>query len=192
MSKVSGATSAVRPRDRILNTASRLFNAEGMRAVGIDRVIDEAKVAKATLYSHFRSKNDLIEAYLRLQADIAGEDLQRIESSVEPGLPRVAALFDAVEAAAGQADYHGCCFINAAAEHLDPGSRAYEIIAEHRQEVLNFLERNAIRTDAAERVDAAKVVMALLDGLKVASVNKTAAFSAVRRVALHVAAGASQ
>lgn len=179
----------MKPRDRILHTASQLFYADGIRAVGIDRVIDEAKVAKATLYSHFRSKNDLIEAYLRLQAEAAGEELRRISTSIEPGLPRIAAVFDNVETSARNGDYHGCCFINAAAEHLEPSSLAQQIIAEHRRELLDFLEENVDRPTAEERADTAEVVMALLDGVKVAALNKNAGFGAIRSAAVAIAAG---
>lgn len=52
------------PRERILATATELFRREGYRAVGIDRIIDLAGVAKTSLYRHFASKDDLIAAYL--------------------------------------------------------------------------------------------------------------------------------
>ena len=59
--------SSARPsaHDRILSTATGLFNAHGVRGVGVDRIIAESGVAKATLYSHFRCKDDLVLAYLQ-------------------------------------------------------------------------------------------------------------------------------
>ena len=61
------------PRQRLLDTATRLFYAEGIRAVGIDRIIAEAGVAKATFYNHFPSKDDLVLAYIEEQ-DRIGRD----------------------------------------------------------------------------------------------------------------------
>ncbi|MET1075426.1 MAG: helix-turn-helix domain-containing protein, partial [Umezawaea sp.] len=58
-------TSASSPRDRLLDTASRLFYAEGIRTVPVDRLVTEADVTRATFYRHFPSKEDLVVAYLR-------------------------------------------------------------------------------------------------------------------------------
>ena len=52
-------------RDRIIDVSSALFYSEGIRGVGIDRIIDASGVAKATLYKHFRSKDELVVAYLK-------------------------------------------------------------------------------------------------------------------------------
>ncbi|MEV4732352.1 TetR/AcrR family transcriptional regulator [Saccharopolyspora sp. NPDC049426] len=185
MRKVSGGMTA---RDRILNTASGLFYTQGVRAVGVDKVIDEAKVAKATLYAHFRSKNELIEAYLRHQASQAREDLQRIERDTPPGTDRISAVFDHAAMAADRPGYRGCCFINAAAEGLDSESRASEIVAEHRELVLDYFVRNVDAPTLKERTEVARVVMALFDGAKVASVSEgSAAFETVRRATLALA-----
>ncbi|MEU0266803.1 TetR/AcrR family transcriptional regulator [Nocardioides sp. NPDC006303] len=164
----SGSTA----RDRILSTASHLFYAHGVRAVGVDKVIEDAGVAKATLYSHFRSKNDLIAAYLRTRAEMARADLERIEADNDPGLRRIAALFDHVAATADEPDYNGCCFINAAAEHLDPSSGVAEIIADHRKTVFDFFSRNLPNLDESRRTQTTQVLMALLDGAKIASVSE--------------------
>jgi AcrR family transcriptional regulator len=51
-------------RERILATADTLFYGEGVRAVGVDRVVEESKVARVTFYRHFPSKNDLVVAYI--------------------------------------------------------------------------------------------------------------------------------
>jgi len=61
------ATATPSARERLVEVASRLFYAEGIRAVGVDRVIAEAGVAKATLYAHFASKDELVAAYLARQ-----------------------------------------------------------------------------------------------------------------------------
>ncbi|HVV29400.1 MAG TPA: TetR/AcrR family transcriptional regulator [Mycobacteriales bacterium] len=103
-------------RDRLLAAANELFYAEGVHTVGIDRVIEHAGVAKASLYSTFGSKDGLIRAYLagrhqdrreRVLAEIA-----RHESPRE----RVLAVFDVLEQSCADPRYRGCAFVNASAE----------------------------------------------------------------------------
>ncbi|MCP3013864.1 TetR/AcrR family transcriptional regulator [Nocardiopsis dassonvillei] len=184
MQKASGTTA----RERILETAARLFYAQGIRAVGVDTVVSEANVAKATLYAHFRSKNDLIEAYLRREAVRAQEEIQHIETVTSPGPERVGALFDHAASAADLPGYQGCCFINAAAEHLDPDSRVVEVVAENRRVLLDYLTDNVDHSTHGERAAAARIVLTLFDGAKVASVSEGgAAFRSVRQTALELA-----
>ncbi|MBC3194877.1 TetR/AcrR family transcriptional regulator [Pseudonocardia sp. C8] len=175
-------------QDRILDTAARLFYAHGVRAVGVDRVIAEAGVAKASLYAHFGSKNELVVAYLRRQADLVHQGLRHVEGEAETGPARVAALFDHAAAACGQPGYQGCHFLNAAAEHLDPDSGAAEVLAEHRAFVLAYLERNVQGSTRAERAEVARIILTLYDGAKVASMDEgSAAFARVKPVAVSMA-----
>ena len=85
-------------RERILDTADRLFQADGIQAVGIDRIVAESEVAKTTLYKHFTSKNDLIAVYLERAA---GPALARLEQGstllASAATPRLIALFDVLE-----------------------------------------------------------------------------------------------
>src|SRR5688572_26204688 len=67
--EASAATAALAPRERILETAYELFSSRGIRAVGIDEVIERAGIAKATLYRHFASKDELVLAFLELREE---------------------------------------------------------------------------------------------------------------------------
>ena len=69
-------------RRRLLDTATRLFYAEGIRAAGIDRIIAEAGVAKATFYNHFPSKDDLVLAYIEEQDQLGRKPSRRSRSSL--------------------------------------------------------------------------------------------------------------
>src|SRR6185437_4948858 len=105
-------------RERLLAAADELFYAEGVQSVGIDRVIERAGVAKASLYSTFGSKEELVRAYLgERHARILGQ-LQAAVDAVDPADPvaRILAVFDAQATRFGADDYHGCAFIAAAAE----------------------------------------------------------------------------
>lgn len=173
-------------RDRILDTAEQLFYTHGIRAVGVDRVIAEARVAKATLYTHFRSKDELVAECLRRDAARVRAGLAEAARVASPGPARIGVLFDNAAASAAEPGYQGCGFINAAAEHL-PGPVG-DIIALHRAELLAFLTENVDRATEGERAAAARVILALLDGAKVASMSAgPAAFADVRPTAIALA-----
>src|SRR3954465_15057906 len=101
-------------RRRGLAAATTLFYAEGIHAVGIDRIIAEAAVAKATFYHHFPSKDDLVCAYLNEQS-------HRIRRSTVPSgdtpEEEIVSVFDAIGEYACGPGFRGCAFINAAAEY---------------------------------------------------------------------------
>jgi AcrR family transcriptional regulator len=120
------------PRERLLEAAGELFYAEGVQSVGIDRVIERAGVAKASLYSTFGSKEELVRAYLdERHARIVGR-LRAAVDAVDPGNPveRILAVFDAQAELFRGPDFHGCAFTAAAAEaprdgRIDEAARAY-------------------------------------------------------------------
>ncbi|MFL6157465.1 MAG: TetR/AcrR family transcriptional regulator [Marmoricola sp.] len=107
-------------RERILETADRLFYNEGIHAVGIQRVIAESSVTKVTLYRHFPSKDDLIAAYLTRRGDYDREQITGIVAA-HPGDPR--ASLEEIGTALTRDDFavvsRGCPFINASAEFAD-------------------------------------------------------------------------
>ncbi|UGT38856.1 TetR/AcrR family transcriptional regulator [Nocardia yamanashiensis] len=120
-------------REVLIETADRLFYAEGIRAVGIDRVIAESGVSKSTMYVHFRTKEDLVEAYLRRRTDTWRAHVEA-EIARRGGDPRERALgvFDVFDQTFRKRGYRGCPFMNAAAEYpLHDGIRA--TIAYHRE-----------------------------------------------------------
>src|SRR5689334_17963514 len=111
-------TTAARPsaaRQRILDTAFRLFYAHGIRAVGIDRIIAESGVAKATFYKHFPAKDDLVVAYLDRVDGVWGEQLRTAAEAAGPDpADQLVGMFDALVSACRREGYRGCAFINAA------------------------------------------------------------------------------
>ena len=92
-------------RSRLLDTATRLFYAQGIHAVGIDRIIAEAGVAKATFYNHFPSKDDLVLAYVEDQDRIGREDVAAIPKQAPRKM--VAAVMARISNAAVKGDYRG-------------------------------------------------------------------------------------
>ena len=127
-------------RERILATADRLFYAEGLRAVGIDRIIAEAGVAKMTLYGHFRSKDDLILAVLRRrEAQVAESFRSGLERHGLEGLDRVDAFFATLREWFESPDFRGCAFINASVELADPDHPASAFVREQKLRFRAFL-----------------------------------------------------
>lgn len=121
-------------RNRLLDAAGRLFYAEGIHAVGVDRVIAEADVAKATLYAHFAAKEELVAAYLARQSQRWVDAVQARAKSFE--VESVAAAlspFDILAERVAAPGYRGCPFINAAAEFPGPGSVTKEISVHRRR-----------------------------------------------------------
>jgi AcrR family transcriptional regulator len=155
------------PRTRLLETATRLFYAEGVRAIGVDRIVAEAGVAKATFYHHFPAKDELVRAYVEDQSR-----LQRATAAqIREAQPRdtVLAIFDSVGDLGRDPGYRGCPFVNAAAEYPDPAHPVRQAIAEHRRWFRELL-RDLLAADGhpdAERT--ADVLAALKDGLLVGS-----------------------
>ena len=103
-------------RDRLLAAANELFYEEGIHTVGIDRVIERAGVAKASLYSTFGSKEELVRAYLEARAAARRERiLATLARRVDPR-GRILAVFDFLAEMAADPSFRGCAFVNASAE----------------------------------------------------------------------------
>ena len=150
-------------RERILDTASSLFYAHGTRNVGVDRVIAESAVAKATLYAHFPSKDDLVVAYLQ-RADAAWRGRLAAAANAAGAAPRaqLVGLFDAVTEACERDGFRGCAFLNAAAEA--PGTRAHEVTKDHKARVRMWVRDLARRAGAPQPAELARELTLLLDG----------------------------
>jgi len=111
-------------RERALRTAYRLFSRHGVQAVGIDRIIAEAGIAKATLYRHFRSKEELVVAALERRETLWTRDWleQEIRRRARKPETRLLAIFDAFDDWFRRDDYESCLFINTLLETHDRAS----------------------------------------------------------------------
>lgn len=152
------------PRDRILDTAIRLFYSRGIRGVGIDAVIAESGVAKATFYKHFPSKDDLVLAYLE-KADRAwrGKLQAAAEAAGSDPRERLLGMFDALGESCRTEGYHGCAFINTAAETAN-GTAAHRRAVEHKAAVRAWVRDMAKASGARDPDALAFALTLLLDG----------------------------
>jgi AcrR family transcriptional regulator len=151
-------------RARILDTATRLFYARGLRAVGVDTIIAESGVAKATFYKHFPAKDDLVVAYLdRVDEAWTGQLRAAAEAAGPAPADQLVGLFGALDSACRRDGYRGCGFINAAAESA-PGTVAHDRTVAHKQRVLAWLRDLAADAGATRPDGLARSLALLLDG----------------------------
>ena len=158
-------------RQRILETADRLFYQEGIRAVGIDRIIAEAGVAKMSLYKHFRSKDDLILAALMYREEGVLEFFrlsmaQHAKKVKNPLRAFFAALKDFFESPG----FRGCPFQNAAVELADPSHAGTEFVRGHKQRFSEFLRELVEETVGKAGAKFAPAVCVLVEGAIVTAV----------------------
>ena len=156
-------------RERILRTADDLFYAEGIHAVGVDRVTAESGVAKATLYQQFRSKDELVAACLQRRAEhwrrSVAEPVLALSGSASR---RVGAVFVRLGEAFAAPGYRGCPFINAAAEYPGPDGPVAAAIAAHRAQVRGLFAELLAGLPAARRAALTDQLVLLYDGTMVA------------------------
>ena len=148
-------------RERILETAAELFYREGVRAVGVGRIADEARVAKMSLYYHFRSKDELVAAWLeRRDAEWMGWLRDAVESR-GGGIP---AVFDALRAWFDEPAFRGCAFINTQAEFGHCSDPAAAVISGHKRELRSYLAGLAAADGLPEPERLARGLLLLVEG----------------------------
>jgi AcrR family transcriptional regulator len=158
-------------RRRILETADRLFYRDGIRAVGVDRIVAEAGVAKMSLYKHFPSKDDLILAVLEHREAAV---LEFFRSSMERHGKRaktpLRAFFAALKDFFESPGFRGCPFQNAAVELADPAHPGTEFVRGHKRRFGEFLRGLVEGTLGQAAAKVAPAVAILVEGAMVTAV----------------------
>jgi AcrR family transcriptional regulator len=158
--------SASATRERILDATTRLFYEHGIRATSADRIIEEVGITKVTFYRHFHTKSDLVVAYLSQQADQEREWFSNLRRLGDPA-GSLRAIAEGIGEASCSPGFRGCAFINAAAEFSDPADPVREVVATHRQWMLEDFESIAAEAGLADSWSAARQLMILRDGAMV-------------------------
>jgi AcrR family transcriptional regulator len=141
-------------KDRILETADRLFYLQGIRAIGVDTIAAEIGISKRTLYNHFPSKDALIAAYLERR-------FVQPRASDKPPVEQILGTFDALERRFSARDFRGCPFVNAVAE-LGPEDRSVRRIAIAFKESRRLWFRDLLRELGVTDPEALATQLALL------------------------------
>ena len=118
---IAGPTDRPSARERLLAAANELFYDEGIHTVGIDRVIERAGVAKASLYNSFGSKDELVRCYLSARHEARQRRLTSKLARYDDARARLLGVFDVLDELFAEPGFRGCAFLNASAE-AQPGS----------------------------------------------------------------------
>ncbi len=136
-------------RQQLIHTAFELFYRNGIHAVGINQILQTSGIAKRTLYNHFASKDELIEAVLDYRDENFYKWLASRVNTVKPGYDGLNELFDALDDWINNrvdllTDFHGCFFINTCAEFNDPQHPLHQKCQQHKQRINDLIEKQVI------------------------------------------------
>lgn len=158
--------SSLETRDRILTAANKLFYGEGIRAVSVDAIAEKAGLTKRTLYYHFKSKDDLIEAYLisRDQPNLAAF-ARWFDEAEGPVSAKTQVIFQRVAENARHPKWKGCGFLRTVAELANmPGHPAVAVGARHKKKFELWLAKKYAEAGIQQAQDLARAVTLLMDG----------------------------
>jgi len=168
MNTKTGSTPRLSARERLLAAAGELFYENGINTVGIDRIIEHAGVAKASLYDCFGSKDELIRSYLeeRSQARKAriNERLARYNNPAD----QILSIFDLLGESASQPGYRGCAFVRASAD-ASSSARIKSACSESRAFILDKFTDLCRAAGAADPEQLAKQLVLLYDGASISA-----------------------
>jgi AcrR family transcriptional regulator len=172
---------ATQARERLLETAERLFYAEGVTATGVERILSESGVGRASFYRHFTSKDELVVEVLRRRDTSWRAWMEReVAASTRPARERPLAVFDALADRFTWQDFRGCAFINTMAEISDQDGEAFHVASAHKTRVIELLRRIL---DDAGYVDAEELAAQfgmLIDGATVTALRERSPEAAAR------------
>ncbi|GAA1596935.1 MULTISPECIES: TetR/AcrR family transcriptional regulator [Kribbella] len=151
-------------RMRLLSTATGLFYAEGIHAVGVDRVIAEAQVTRATLYRHFPSKDDLTVAYLTAADEAIRARVENARDAKSTADDVIREVAKSITDDINSRGFRGCAFLNAAAEYPDPAHPVHQAVLRHRDWFLTTMTELFTATGKPDSEPAARHFVMLRDG----------------------------
>lgn len=140
----------MQPRERILDTVSTLFHKQGYNSTGINQIIEEAKVAKASFYQHFKSKEDLCVAFLNERHLFWFDKLENFTSKEEDPKAKILASFHFLIYMNENENFRGCSFLNVLSEIPSDNIKIHEVIQSHKTDLRNYfknLTNNPLQAD---------------------------------------------
>ncbi|PSK82242.1 TetR family transcriptional regulator [Murinocardiopsis flavida] len=180
----------VKARERLIQSAERLFYADGIRAVGLERLLADSGVGRASFYRHFSGKEDLVVTVLgAYERAYRGWLAERTDAW--GGTPLAA--FDAIIEHAETADFRGCAFINAVAEAAEPAAEIRRMASDHKDAVAAYLRGLLARSGYPDDPDLARQLLLLMDGATVTELHERSSRPArqAKEMAEALLAGAS-
>lgn len=151
-------------RDELVRRALEIFYREGFHAAGMDLLAAETGISKTTMFKHFRSKEDLILAVLRLRDDQFRSWLFRRMQQAGPPCAQLVAMFDALAEWFETPTFRSCMFIKAASEYPDPAHPIHAQAAEHKRLLFLQLEKIAAAAGATDPAGLTRALLLLKEG----------------------------
>ena len=160
-------------KERIIETASSLFYQNGYNSTGINEIIAESGVAKATLYNHFKSKEDICVAYLQLRNATFLDDIHRFAQTKAAGEERLLAIYDFLQLFFQDRDFNGCWCIKTVAEIPKENEKIRRELQKQKNDFLQWIEttigENLPSLDAEAQAKLARRAYLLYEGAVVES-----------------------
>jgi AcrR family transcriptional regulator len=168
MSTPTGSPPRRSARQRLLAAAGELFYANGINTVGIDRIIEHAGVAKASLYDCFGSKEELVRAYLQERGEIRRARINERLARFDNPMDQILGIFDFLGYLASQPDYRGCAFMRASAD-ASASDKVRAVVSESRAFILEKFTDLCRAAGAADPQLLAKQLVLLYDGAAISA-----------------------
>lgn len=156
-------------RERVLATATDLFISTGIRSVGVDRIIAESGVARATFFRHFPTKDDLVVAFLEARAAEGRRELTAVRNGPDGARALLAEVAHGSKQGIGSVEFRGCEFINTAAEYCDPDHVVRVVVDRHRSWVRDIMADALAELGHPTPFATAEVLFTMRTGAIVAS-----------------------
>jgi AcrR family transcriptional regulator len=173
VTSAEGGAPAARPaskvpmRERIVEAATELFYAQGLRAVSAEKIIAQVGITKVTFYRHFPTKDDLIVAYLERRAKWERDAIAQARAAAGDATGVFRILAEAIGAESCRPGFRGCPFINAAAEYADPEHPVRRVVDAHRRWFRQTLQDLLDEISVPDSARAADQLVMLRDGAMV-------------------------
>jgi AcrR family transcriptional regulator len=158
-----------KPKDKLFETAARLFYQHGYRAIGVDTLAAESGIGKMTLYRHYPSKDELILAYLRDSDDNFWNHFETITKDLPSAREKLLSFFRSLQDYVISPACYGCPFNNVATEFPEPGYAGHQVALEHKQKVRTWFMQLAQETGASQPKALADGLFLLMDGAYMAA-----------------------
>ncbi len=184
----------ITPRDKVFQTASRLFYQNGYRAIGVDTLAAESGIGKMTLYRHYPSKDDLIVAYLKHSDELFWKNFEEITKDAPTAREKLLAFFNSLQEYVTTPACYGCPFLNVATEYPETDYPGHKVAMEHKQSVRKRFYQLAREAGAKKPAVLADQLFLLMDGAYMASrmfgpKNPAAHLAEAAQVLIHSSCG---
>jgi AcrR family transcriptional regulator len=159
----------VAPKDKVFQTAARLFYKHGYRAIGVDTLAAESGIGKMTLYRHYPSKDDLIEAYLKDSDELFWRNFEEITKNAPTPREKLLAFFESLQDYVSTPACYGCPFLNVATEYPETQYPGHRVAIKHKQSVRARFRQLARAAGARNPAALADQLFLLMDGAYMAA-----------------------